>query len=113
METVQLYLCNFGYMFTCLIHCIFRAKELGPDGSGGGKKKKKIINLDHDDYEDEEDEDFDENEDEEGQEEEPERPLSHSNSHYRNAELAMLCTKSVCSSTLLMCTSDRISCLLN
>lgn len=58
-----------------------RAKELGPDGGGG--KGKKIIDLDYDHDEDNEDESEDKS-----------HPLSNSNSHYRNAELAMLCTKS-------------------
>lgn len=58
-----------------------RAKELGPDGGGG--KGKKIIDLDYDQDEDNEDESEDNS-----------RPLPNSNSHYRNAELAMLCTKS-------------------
>ncbi|XP_066925395.1 kinesin-like protein KIF2A [Clytia hemisphaerica] len=72
-----------------------RAKELGPDGRGG-KKKKRIIHLDDDDeeYSEEEEDEGEESEEGANDDETNERPLSHSNSHYRNAELAMLCTKS-------------------
>jgi len=72
-----------------------RAKELGPDGRGG-KKKKRIIHLDDDDeeYSEEEEDEGEESEEGVNDDEINERPLSHSNSHYRNAELAMLCTKS-------------------
>lgn len=48
---------------------------MGPDNG----KEKKVIDLDYDD--------------DPNDQEEPERPVS--NTHYRNAELAMLCTKSV------------------
>lgn len=53
-----------------------RAKELGPEGES---KEKKVIDLDYHDEINEEDP--------------KENSLSNSQSHYRNAELAMLCTK--------------------
>ena len=75
----------FSLFFLSLQFCLFcRAKELGPDNSGD--KGKKVIDLDYN-------EEDSENEGNEGDDEV--RPLSNSNSHYRNAELAMLCTKSV------------------
>ena len=56
----------------------FRAKELGPEGES---KEKKVIDLDyHNDC---------------NEEDENEISLSNSQSQYKNAELAMLCTKAV------------------
>jgi len=76
---------SVGFKSFCRIYFSFcRAKELAPEHGGG--KGKKVIDLDYN----EEDSD-NENEDDD----DDVRPLSNSNSHYRNVELAMLCTKSV------------------
>ena len=73
-----------------------RAKELGPDGKGKGGKK--VIDLDYNDDEEVGDEGEQDDSDDNGNSPSKEQgggALSNSSTNYRNAELAMLCTKSV------------------
>ena len=81
-----------------------RAKELGPDGKGKGGKK--IIDLDYNENDDDEEEgDEGEQDGSDDNKEQGGGALSNSSTNYRNAELAMLCTKSV-----RLCTRRKAKC---
>jgi len=69
-----------------------RAKELGPDGKG--KRGKKVIDLDYNENDDEEEGDEGDQDGSDDNNEQGGGALSNSSTNYRNAELAMLCTKS-------------------